>query len=226
MAITIGNHSSLQHTYAVVPPGTTISHNLNDGINRMLVVMVSETLGGTTPGVSLDGVAMTKLLEVIVGARKMALFYMLDADMPDGGGNYDIVYTNGGSRANGQMFAHCFGNVKQSEPAVSNSDNSGVGQTSMPLDLNSLRNGDVIVYGASVARDPISWTPASGYTEWFDGSTSSAQGGAIASTGIRRIVTASGNYLPSATSDHNGNVFAVAIAIRPAEEVLGGPIFW
>jgi hypothetical protein len=96
------------------------------------------------------------------------------------------------------------------------------------LTLNGLRNGDGILFGSDVERGAANtWSPAADYTEWFDGANDGGPASKpTSSTGIRRIVTASGNYTPSSTSSGNGVVLSVAVAFHPAEEVLGGPIFW
>lgn len=220
--IVTGNTSNKQHENQI--SASTLSHTINSGINRLLLVMVSE-MNIDSKAVTYNGQAMTKLLDETSGTRHMSLWYMLEADLPAGGA-YNIGVNSGGNRQYGQVFAHCFSNVAQEEPFVSDSDASGAGQASLALTLNSLRNGDCIVYGASASRN-TTYTPASDYTEWFDGGNDGA-GLTLpsSSTGIRRIVTASGNYSPSATLALTSTVYAVAVAFHPAEEVLGAPIFW
>ena len=226
MAITVGNTSNKQHENQV--SASTLSHTINSGINRILFVMVSE-MNFDSKAVTYNGTAMTKLLDQTSGTRHMSLWYMLEADLPAGGA-YNIGVNSGGNRQYGQVFAHCFSNAEQTAPFASASGASGTGQTSFALTLNSLRNGDVIIYGASIPRGSgtsNTWTPAVDYTEWFDAANDGLPLGLPASsTGIRRALTASGNYSPSSTSSGNGTIYAVAVAFHPAEDVLGGPIWF
>lgn len=227
--IIIGNTSNKQHAYTVMP--STLSHTLIGGINRILFVLVREREAVTISGVTFNGVSMTKLLEEKAsgGDHTLALFYMLDAQLPAAGGAYNIIYTNSGPRASGQLFAHCFGNVEQAVPFVSTDGQSETSNTSHALTLNGLRNGDGILFASAVNRGAANtWSPAADYTEWFDGANDGSGGEPLASssTGIRRIVTKSGNYTPSSTSSGNGIILSAAVGFHPSEEVLGGPLMW
>lgn len=230
MAIAIGNTSGKQHENTITP--SSLSHTINSGINRVLFVAVSERNVGSSQGVTFNGTAMTKLVEQVSQLSadwKLTWWYMLESQLPAGGA-YNISYSNGGNRAYGQMFAHCFSNVAQTEPFTYDSDNTTNGNTSRSITLNNLRNGDGILFASTVnngSGTSNTWTPAADFTEWFDGANDGAPSSLpTSSTGIRRIVTASGDYTANSTSSGSGFVTSVALAFHPADDVLGGPIFW
>jgi len=225
MAITIGNTSSKQHENTVT--ASTLSHTINSGINRLLVVGITEMNKGASQAVTYNGTAMTKLVDQVSqfsADMNLTLWYMLNVQLPAGGA-YNISYTNGANRAYGQMFAICLSNVFQSAPFASGGDNTANGNTARSIALNNLRNGDAIVFMSMINRGATNtWTPAANYAEVFDMGNDGTP--PASSTLIRRIVTASGNYTPSSTSTLNGFVVSAALAVHPAEEVLGGPIFY
>ena len=219
MAIAIGNTSGKEHENTITP--SSLGHTINSGSNRILAVAVSERNVGSSQGVTFNGVAMTKLVEQVSQLSadwKLTWWYMLESQLPAGGA-YNIAYTNGGdSRAFGQMFAHCFSNVQQTAPFVYDSDNTTNSNYSRSITLNNLRNGDGILFASTINRNTDTWVAATDYTTWFSGANDGAPSDLpSSSTGIRRIVTASGNYTANSTrTSGSGFVTSAALAFHPA----------
>jgi len=212
MAITIGNTSSAGHNLSITP--RNLSHTINSGTNRLLVVGISERNKQTPQTMTYNGVAMTKLIEQAsqIATSSMTLWYMLEASLPAGGA-YNITYSNNEDRAWGEWFAICLSNVKQEVPFVFDGANTGNGQTNRSVTLNGLLNGDAILF-MSTNNNTTTWTPAADYTEVFDATNGGDNFGS--STLIRRIVVDAGNYTPNSTASASGFVTSAALAVRPS----------
>lgn len=101
--------------------GSSWTHTLGSGTNRILVVSVGSEGGNSFTGVTFGGVAMTLApgTERGIDSDKniTAIFYMLEADLPSSGaaGTYDVVVSteNSSKTAGGSVSLK---NVKQAGP--------------------------------------------------------------------------------------------------------------
>lgn len=98
----------------------TWSHAIGSGSNRILVVGVPQEGGGNVTGVTYNGTALSKVIEVANGSNTVELWYILEADLPSAG-SYNIVVT-----ASSNIVGYCIGvslsGVKQEAPEVSTSN--------------------------------------------------------------------------------------------------------
>jgi len=156
----------------------TFSHTLgySSGNNRLVVVTAGfeNSAGDINIGsATYAGQGMTKIVQATTGGigyvASVALFYILNSNLPSSSGSYSVVVT-ADSNPNADLWACAvlYIGVKQEAPDDYDSDSSGF-STTMTSNLTCDEDGSMLVQ-ACVVGNIGSFTPSSGTTEVIEDS--------------------------------------------------------
>lgn len=219
MAIAVGNTNSNGQDSGAT---NTVSHSLSaaSGNNRCVIACIhiwDAFAGGPPTGVTYNGVAMTLAASVtttVAAALYTYIYYILDADLPAGTGNYNVVASIG-ANAQSIMGVTDYTGVFQAAPP-STGTNSGVGAgTVATCDITTLNDNSWIVCGALGDNVASSWTATAPLVERYDVATI-----ASTATGSDRSTTTAGTFTLTETCASTFGGFTMAeVELREATAV-------
>jgi hypothetical protein len=204
---------------------TALSHTVIGGINRILIAFWNEA-NATDPSAYYNGTSMSLLFSQAgqLAGWYLNCYYMLEADLPVAGA-YDVAFAGTG-RGFGQVGAISMSGVSQvAADMIYDGNNTGNGQTVATETLAGVVNSALgLLWGASNHALSATWAPTSPAVEWADntqtGTPTSSAGG------VYQYATAGGNLTMTTTCSGSGFITAGAVALKPAEDVLGGALWF